>query len=83
MTVSLQNMKLQFQDFKLSPHDLPVLVKYKAADGVTRSRAGLFWLEVGKMTTLERQPRFNLHKLISGLMTISVSNADSELGFPC
>ena len=81
-TVSLHNLKEQFQDFKLSPNDLPVLVKYKAADGVMRPKAGLFWLEVGKMTTLEGQPRFNLlHKLISGLMTIPVSNADSERGF--
>ena len=40
-----------------------------------------FWLEVGKMTTLEGQPGFNLHKLISALMTIPVSNVDSEQGF--
>ena len=81
-TVSLHNLKEKFQDFKLSPNDLPVLVKYKAADGIMRPKAGLFWLEVEKMTTLEGQPRFNLlHKLISGLMTISVSNADSEQGF--
>ena len=80
--VSLQNLKEQFQDFKLSPNDLPTLVKYKAADGVMRSKAGLFWLEVGKMTTIEGQPRFNLlHKLMSGLMSIPVSNADSERGF--
>ena len=45
-------------------------------------KAGLFWLEVGKMTTFEGQPRFNLlHKLMSGLMSIPVSNADSERGF--
>ena len=62
-TVSLHNLKEQFQDFKLSPNDLRVLVKYKASDGVMRPKAGLFWLEVGKMTTLEGQPRFNLlHK---------------------
>ena len=69
-TVSLHNMKEQFQDFKLSPNDLPVLVKYKAADGVMRPKAGPFWLEVGKMTTLD--------ELISSLMTIP---ADSEQGF--
>ena len=33
-TVALHNLKEEFQDFKLSPNDLPVLVKYKAADGV-------------------------------------------------
>ena len=59
-----------------------VLAKYKAADVVMRPKAGLFWLEVGKMTTFEEQPRFNLlHKLMSGLMSIPVSNADSERGF--
>ena len=46
------------------------------------TKAGLFWLEVGKMTTFEGQPRFNLlHKLMSGMMSIPVSNADSERGF--
>ena len=80
--VSLQNLKEQFQDFKLSPNDLPMLAKYKAADIVMRPKAGLFWLEVGKMTTFEVHPRFNLlHKLMSGLMSIPVSNADSERGF--
>ena len=80
--VSLQNLKEQFQDFKLSPNDLPTLAKYKAADVVMRPKAGLLWLEVGKMTIFEGQPRFNLlHKLMSGLMSIPVSNADSERGF--
>ena len=40
--VSLQNLKEQFQDFKLSPNDLPTLAKYKAADVVMRPMAGLF-----------------------------------------
>ena len=80
--ISLQNLKEQFQDFKLSPNDLVTLAKYKAADVVMRPNAGLFWLEVGKMTTFEGQPRFNLlHKFMSGLMSIPVSNADSEWGF--
>ena len=69
--VSLPCLKEQFQDFKLSPNDLPRLVEYKAADGVMRPKAGLFWLEVGKMSTLEGLPRFNLlHKLMSGLISI-------------
>ena len=59
-----------------------MLVEHKAADGVMRQKAGLFLSEVGKMTTLEGQPRFNLlHKLISGLMSIPVCNADSERRF--
>ena len=82
-TVSLQHLREQFQDFKLSPTDLPklALVEYKRIDGVTvlRPKIGLFWLEVGKMTTVEGQPRFNhLHKLMAGLMSIPVSNADCE-----
>ena len=32
--ISLQNLKEQFQDFKLFPNDLPTLAKYKAADVV-------------------------------------------------
>ena len=80
---SLQNLKEEYQDFKLSPNDLPMLAKYKAADVVMRPKAGLFWLEFEKITTFdEGKPRFNfLHKLMSGLMPIPVSNADSERGF--
>ena len=80
--VSLQHLRDQFQDFKLSPTDLPMLVEYKAADGVLRPKVGLFWLKVGKMMTFEGQPRFDrLHKLMAGLMSIPVSNADCERGF--
>ena len=80
--VSLQDLKEQFQDFKLSPNDLPTLAKCMAADVVMRPKAGLFWLEVVQMTTFEGHPRFNLlHKLMSGLMSFPVSNADSERGF--
>ena len=47
-----------------------------------RTKAGLFWTEVNKMTTLNGQPRFNLlHQLMAGLLSIPVSNADSEHGF--
>ena len=45
-------------------------------------RTGLFWSEVGKMTTLDGQQCFkHLHKLMAGLLSIPVSNADSERGF--
>ena len=40
-----------------------------------RPKAGLFWLEVGKMTTFEGQPRFNLlHKLMSGQSVMLILN---------
>ena len=66
-------------DFKLSPGELPSVVKYKAADGITRSKASLFWVEVGKMVTLDGQPIFDLlHQLMAGLLSIPVSN---ERGF--
>ena len=81
-SASLDSLKEEFQDFKLSPGDLPSVVKYKAADGVMRSKAGLFWSEIKKMTTLDGQPRFTLlHQLMTGLLSIPISNADSERGF--
>lgn len=57
-SASLDCLKEQFEDFKLSP-DLPSL-EYRAADGVMRPKADLFWSEVGKMTTLDGKPRFDL-----------------------
>lgn len=78
---SLDRLNEEFQDFKLSPGDLPSVVKYKTADGVMRSKAGLFWSEVRKITNLEGQTRFSLlHQLMAGLLSIPVSNADSESG---
>jgi hypothetical protein len=52
-SASLDQLQEEFQDFKLSPGDLPSIVKYKAADGVMRAKAGLFWSEINKMTTLD------------------------------
>ena len=81
-SVEIDKLSEEFLDFTISPSDLPSIVKYKSADGTMRPRAGLFWSEVGKMTTLDGQPRFNhLHKLMAGLLSIPVSNADSERGF--
>ena len=81
-SASLDRLQEEFQDFKLSPGDLPSIVKYKAADRAMRSKPGLFWSEVKNMTTLDGQPRFNvLSQLMAGLLSIPVSNADSERGF--
>ena len=68
-------------DFTLSTGDLPSVEMYKSATG-DKPRSGVFWHEVGKLTTLDGQSRFpSLVKLMSGLSTIPVSNADSERGF--
>ena len=41
--------------------------------------AGVFWKEVGNMMTLDDQSRFCLlFTLMSGLLSIPCSNADSE-----
>ena len=82
-SVSLDRLREEFLDFKLTPAaDLPEIKEYKAADGQKKPKAGLFWLEVGKMKTMEGQPRFyHLQKLVSGLMSIPISNADSERAF--
>ena len=79
---SLHNLREEYQDFLLTLKDLPSIVQYKAANGIMRPWAGLFWNEVGKMTTLDGQARFGLlHKLKSVLVSIPVSNADSEYVF--
>ena len=46
--------------------------------------AGLFWNKVGRITTLaiwHTTILFFLHKVMSVLLSIPVSNADSEWGF--
>ena len=81
-SMSLDKLREEFQDFLLSPADLPSVSKYKAADGVMRPRVGLYWAEVGRVCTLDGQPRFPLLcKLTAALLSISASNADSERGF--
>ena len=73
-------------DFTLSPDDLPDLsldsFYYKSATGEKKPRAGKYWNEVSKMKTLDGKQRFPcLSRLMTGLLTIPVSNADSERGF--
>lgn len=47
-----------------------------------KPRAGTFWWEVGKLRTFDGKMRFEkLFKLMAGLLSIPVSNADSERGF--
>ena len=46
--------------------------------------AGVFWKEVGNIMLLDGQSRFGLFcKLMSGLVSIPCSNADSERARVC
>ena len=66
-------------DFTLSPSDLPTPGEYHAAD---EPKTGFYWSEVGKIKTLDGKSRFlKLFHVMAGLLTIPVSNADSERGF--
>ena len=77
---SLDKLREEFMDFKLSPADLPCTEKYKSVDKTERPKAGNFWWELGKLKTLEGKARFPpLVKLMTSLLTFPVSNADSEL----
>ena len=76
---SLDRLREEFTDFKLSPGDHPYLEKpdYKSAVG-WKPRAGAFWIEVGKSKTLDGRLRFpSLYKLMTGLLSIPSSNADA------
>ena len=78
----LDDLREEFTDFQLSQSDLPSVSMYKAADGSDKPCSDLFWSKVGEMTTFDGQPRFGLlFKLMTGLLCIPCSNADSERGF--
>ena len=80
-STSLNLLREEFIDFKLSPADHPSVSMYTSATG-DKPRIGAFWCEVGKIKTLDGQPRFpSLAKLMAGLLSIPASNADSERGF--
>ena len=69
-------------DFKLSPTEHPTIEMYKSATGDDKPRPGRFWYEVGQMKLFDGEPIFPLLvRLMSGLMSIPASNADSERGF--
>ena len=79
---SLDKLREEFLDFTLSPSDLPPPAEYSAADRTKKPRAGRFWWEVGKLNTFDGKLRFGkLYSLMAGLLSIPVSNADSERGF--
>ena len=69
-------------DFKLSPAELPTPDTYKSATGDDKPKPGRYWKEVSRMRTFDGEMRFPLLvKLITRLMSIPSSNADSEQGF--
>ena len=68
-------------DFCTSPGEHPTVRKYKVADKTWKPRAGTFWWEVGTIKAFDGKKRFPLlTKLMAGLLSIPVSNADSERG---
>lgn len=89
---AIDHLKEEFTDFLLSPMDIESPSTYKASepnfsahhapDKVERPCAGSFWWRVGKMKTVDGEPRFpTLCRLMAGLLSIPCSNADSERGF--
>ena len=70
-SISLDKLREEFMDFKLSPANLPCIDKYKSADKTERPKAGNFWWEVGKLKTLDGKARFPLLvTLMTSLLTI-------------
>ena len=81
-SASLDELSEEFNDFTLSPSDFPTPGEYHAADDEMKPKTGFYWSEVGKIKTLDGKPRFlKLFHIMAGLLTIPVSNADSEMGF--
>ena len=81
-TEVLDKLVEEFNDFILSPDDIPAPDTYHVSDTIEKPCAGSFWWKVSKMKTLEGEPRFGtLCQLMTGLLTIPCSNADAERGF--
>ena len=89
----IDQLNQEFSDFLLSPTEIQPLIStytagepsfnpYRAAEKVEKPRAGDFWWKIGQMRCVDGKPRFPLlFKLMSGLLSIPSSNADSERGF--
>ena len=78
---SIDSLIIEFMDLNLSPAELPTPDTYKSATG-DKPKPGRCWKEVSRMRTFDGEIRFPLLvKLITGLMSIPSSNADSERGF--
>lgn len=79
---TLDRIEEEFNDFLLSPNDIPKPDTYHVSKTSEKPCAGSFWCKVGKIKTLEGELRFGtLCRLMAGLLTIPCSNADAERGF--
>ena len=57
---SINSLRDEFMDFTLSPIEHSVGETYKSATGDQKLKAGMFWLKVGRIMTLDGQQRFPL-----------------------
>ena len=81
-SASINALRDEFMDFKLSPAEHPAVDTYISATDDDKPRPGQFWNEVGRVKTFDGELRFpSLVKLMVGLLLIPSSNADSERGF--
>jgi hypothetical protein len=81
-SASLDKLEEEFNDFILSPNDLPLIDTYHVSKTVEKPCAGPFWCKLGKIKTLDGELRFStLCQLAAGFLTIPCSNADAERGF--
>ena len=72
----------EFNDFLLSPNDLPKPDIYHVTKTIEKPCPGPFWWKVSRIKTLSGESRFGtLCKLMFGLLAIPCSNADAERGF--
>ena len=64
---SIDYLRIEFMDFKLSPAELPTPDTYMSATGDDKPRPGRYWKEVSRMRTFDGEMRFPLlAKLITG-----------------
>ena len=79
---SLDEIQEEFNDFLLSPNDLPEPDTYNFTKTIEKPCPGPFRWKVNKIKTLSGELRFGtLCKLMFGLLAIPCSNADAERGF--
>ena len=79
---SLDQIQEDFNNFLLSPNDLPEPDIYNITKPIEKPCPGPFWWKINKIKFLSGELRFGtLCKLIFGLLAIPCSNADAERGF--
>ncbi len=80
LSLHSESLRDECVDCVLSPSDLPK-PEYITADETEKHQVGRYWWwEVKRIIPFKDEPRFPiLTKLMSGLLTIPASNADSTL----